>query len=170
MLAFALGISDVAVLVPQPALCLLDLPPLLLHLVGEGRDVRIIKAFLDSIDLRTGLVDLPGHPVEFHLQCRELRSAVLRLLRLAGNGRFNGLLLDRDRLETAGELRTEHPVTGNFLVDLVPQGPFQIDLFGEPFHACFEGRCLSLQLPKVRSYTNDLVVHGNTEPADCRFL
>ncbi len=170
VLALPLGIVDIRVLVPEPAFGLLDLPALLLDLLGERRDVGIVKALLDLIDLAGQAVDQPGGLVQLRFEGGKLRGAVLRLLRLAGHCGLDRLFLDRDRIEPAGEFLGEHPEPRNLLVDLVPGRPLRIHLFREPLHAGFERGRFSLEFAKVRANAQDLVVNGGTEPAGSALL
>ena len=101
VLPFPLGIGDIGILVPEPALGLLDLLPFLLHLLGEGGDVGVVQPFLDLIELGIQDIDLGGDIIQLHLKSGKFCSTVPGLFRLPGNGRFYGLFLNRNRVETA---------------------------------------------------------------------
>ena len=60
MLPFPLEVTDIRFLVPQPALDILEIPSLLLDLVGKHRDRRIIEPLFELFHPFRELGDLPG--------------------------------------------------------------------------------------------------------------
>ena len=99
VLPLPLGIVDVPFLVSEASFCLFDLFSLLLYLIGENRDIGVVKPFLDLINPSGNFIDCFRGFVKFCLEGCQFRGAIPCFFLLTGDCCINGLLFNGDRIE-----------------------------------------------------------------------
>ncbi len=99
VLPLTFGIGDIRILVPEPALDILDSSPEILVLPGESRDLGVVKFLLEVVNLPGDPRDLVRSPLEIRFKPRKFLAAGLRITEHLAQSRFQGLLLPSEHLD-----------------------------------------------------------------------
>ncbi|OQC68644.1 MAG: hypothetical protein BWX50_01182 [Euryarchaeota archaeon ADurb.Bin009] len=166
MLPLPFGVGDIRILVPEPALDILDRSPVPLVLLGERGDLRIVQFLLEGVDLRGEACDLGGYALAVRLEPGELLAAGLRLEEHPLQGLCEALFFAGKHVRALRELFREHAVACNLLIDRAPLRTFRLGGRRKAAYGRLDLCCLRLQIGKRRTDPCDLVVDRHPEPPD----
>ena len=166
MLPLAFGVGDIRILVPEPALDILDGFTVPLVLLGERGDLRVVEFLLEGVDLPRDTRDLDGDAFPVRLEPRKFLAAGLRLKEHLLQGLREGLPLPGEHFHALRKLFREHAVARNLLVDRTALRPLRLRGHRKAAYGRLDLRRLRLEASERRTDPHNLVVDRHPEPAD----